>query len=95
MQDILVLGAGKIGALISGLLSESGDYRVQLADAKAGVAADVVFEAETSMASLLSYRRRGHYRAEHGEDGSVRKRHGRDGGELVLRRRRRGLHLLA
>ena len=39
MQDILVLGAGKIGALISGLLSESGDYRVQLADAKAGVAA--------------------------------------------------------
>ena len=42
MQDILVLGAGKIGALISGLLSESGDYRVQLADAKAGVAANVV-----------------------------------------------------
>ena len=42
MQDILVLGAGKIGALISGLLSESGDYHVQLADAKAGVAADVV-----------------------------------------------------
>jgi len=42
MQDILVLGAGKIGALISGLLSESGDYRVQLADAKPGVAADVV-----------------------------------------------------
>ena len=42
MQDILVLGAGKIGALISGLLSESGDYCVQLADAKAGVAADVV-----------------------------------------------------
>ena len=40
MQDILVLGAGKIGALISGLLSESGDYRVQLADAKAGIAAD-------------------------------------------------------
>ncbi len=42
MQDILVLGAGKIGALISGLLSESGDYRVQLADANPGVAADVV-----------------------------------------------------
>lgn len=42
MQDILVLGAGKIGALISGLLSESGDYRVQLGDAKPGVAADVV-----------------------------------------------------
>lgn len=42
MQEILVLGAGKIGALISGLLSESGDYRVQLADAKPGAAAEVV-----------------------------------------------------
>jgi saccharopine dehydrogenase-like NADP-dependent oxidoreductase len=42
MQNILVLGAGKIGALISGLLSESGDYRVQLADSNPGVAADVV-----------------------------------------------------
>lgn len=42
MQDVLVLGAGKIGALISGLLSESGDYHVQLADSVSGVAADVV-----------------------------------------------------
>ena len=42
MQEILVLGAGKIGALISGLLSESGSYRVQLADAKPGAAAEVV-----------------------------------------------------
>lgn len=42
MQDILVLGAGKIGALISGLLSESGDYRVQLADSNPGVASNVV-----------------------------------------------------
>ena len=41
MQDVLVLGAGKIGALISGLLAESGDYRVQLADSKPGVADDV------------------------------------------------------
>ena len=41
MKDILVLGAGKIGALISGLLAESGDYRVQLADARPGAAADV------------------------------------------------------
>jgi saccharopine dehydrogenase-like NADP-dependent oxidoreductase len=38
MQDILVLGAGKIGALIAGLLGESGSYRVQLADAEPGVA---------------------------------------------------------
>ncbi|MGH8194759.1 MAG: saccharopine dehydrogenase family protein [Woeseiaceae bacterium] len=42
MQDILVLGAGKIGALISGLLAESGDYRVQLADSVAGAASDVI-----------------------------------------------------
>jgi len=42
MKDVLVLGAGKIGALISGLLAESGDYRVQLADVRPGAAADVV-----------------------------------------------------
>lgn len=42
MKDILVLGAGKIGALISGLLAESGDYRVQLADSVAGAADKVV-----------------------------------------------------
>ena len=42
MQDVLVLGAGKIGALISGLLAESGDYRVQLADSKPGAAVKVV-----------------------------------------------------
>lgn len=41
MQDVLVLGAGKIGALISGLLAESGDYRVQLGDSKIGAAAEV------------------------------------------------------
>ena len=41
MKDVLVLGAGKIGALISGLLAESGDYHVQLADAREGAAAEV------------------------------------------------------
>lgn len=41
MQDILVLGAGKIGALISGLLAGSGDYRVQLADKAEGAADEV------------------------------------------------------
>jgi len=41
MKEILVLGAGKIGALISGLLAESGSYRVQLADAMPGVAESV------------------------------------------------------
>lgn len=42
MHDVLVLGAGKIGALISGLLAESDDYRVQLADSRPGAAAEVV-----------------------------------------------------
>ncbi len=41
MHDILVLGAGKIGVLISGLLAESGDYRVQLGDKRQGIAAEV------------------------------------------------------
>ena len=41
MRDILILGAGKIGALISGLLAESGDYRVQLGDSKPGAAAEI------------------------------------------------------
>ncbi|MEM9401573.1 MAG: saccharopine dehydrogenase C-terminal domain-containing protein [Pseudomonadota bacterium] len=41
MHSILVLGAGKIGSLISGLLAESNDYRVQLADARDGAADEV------------------------------------------------------
>jgi saccharopine dehydrogenase-like NADP-dependent oxidoreductase len=41
MQTVLVLGAGKIGALISGLLAESGDYRVQLADVDGAAATGV------------------------------------------------------
>ena len=41
MHDILILGAGKIGSLIAGLLAESGDYRVQLADSRAGAADEV------------------------------------------------------
>jgi saccharopine dehydrogenase-like NADP-dependent oxidoreductase len=32
MHRVLILGAGKIGALISGLLAESGSYRVHLGD---------------------------------------------------------------
>ena len=42
MQEILVLGAGKIGALITGLLADSGDYHVQLADKEANAADDVI-----------------------------------------------------
>jgi GTP-binding protein len=49
-----------------------------------GKGADVAFEVDASMASLLSYRRHSRYRAEHGEDGRIRKQHGRDGSELVL-----------
>lgn len=41
MRDILVLGAGKIGALICGLLADSGDYRVKLADTVDGAADEV------------------------------------------------------
>jgi saccharopine dehydrogenase-like NADP-dependent oxidoreductase len=44
MQRILILGAGKIGALISGLLSESGSYKVDLADVN-GKQADSVVRA--------------------------------------------------
>jgi len=44
MQRVLILGAGKIGALISGLLAESGSYRVYLADLD-GAAAEAVARA--------------------------------------------------
>ena len=42
MHRVLILGAGKIGALISGLLAESGSYRVQLADVDGAAAESVV-----------------------------------------------------
>ncbi|MEO8444620.1 MAG: saccharopine dehydrogenase C-terminal domain-containing protein [Gammaproteobacteria bacterium] len=41
MHRVLVLGAGKIGALIAGLLEESGDYAITLADSRPGAAAAV------------------------------------------------------
>jgi saccharopine dehydrogenase-like NADP-dependent oxidoreductase len=44
MHRVLILGAGKIGALISGLLAESGGYSVQLADLD-GAAAEAVVRA--------------------------------------------------
>jgi saccharopine dehydrogenase-like NADP-dependent oxidoreductase len=44
MHRVLILGAGKIGALISGLLAESGSYRVQLGDVD-GAAAQAVARA--------------------------------------------------
>jgi saccharopine dehydrogenase-like NADP-dependent oxidoreductase len=42
MHRVLVLGAGKIGSLISGLLAESGDYAVDLADVNGEAAASIV-----------------------------------------------------
>jgi saccharopine dehydrogenase-like NADP-dependent oxidoreductase len=42
MHKVLILGAGKIGALISGLLAESGDYEVILGDVDAATAEAVV-----------------------------------------------------
>ena len=42
MHRVLILGAGKIGALISGLLAESGSYRVHLADVDGAAAEGVV-----------------------------------------------------
>ena len=70
MQDILVLGAGKIGALIAGLLGESGDYRVQLADSRPNAAAEVAaahgldtiraFDLDASESAALAARVREH-----------------------------------
>jgi len=42
MHKVLILGAGKIGALISGLLAESGNYDVTLGDVDASAAEAVV-----------------------------------------------------
>lgn len=42
MHRVLILGAGKIGALISGLLAESGAYEVHLGDVSPTAAATVV-----------------------------------------------------
>ena len=47
MHRVLVLGAGKIGALISGLLSESGQYEVHLADLD-GATAEAVVKAHAA-----------------------------------------------
>jgi saccharopine dehydrogenase-like NADP-dependent oxidoreductase len=53
MHRVLILGAGKIGALISGLLAESGSYKVQLADVDGAAAESVVREHAT--ANLTAY----------------------------------------
>jgi saccharopine dehydrogenase-like NADP-dependent oxidoreductase len=53
MHRVLVLGAGKIGALISGLLAESGAYRAQLGDVD-GAAAEAVVKAH-GLANLAAF----------------------------------------
>ncbi len=53
MHRVLILGAGKIGALISGLLAESASYEVQLGDVDAA-AAEAVAKAHGSP-HLTSY----------------------------------------
>jgi saccharopine dehydrogenase-like NADP-dependent oxidoreductase len=53
MHRVLILGAGKIGALISGLLAESGSYKVQLADVDGAAAESVV--REHGSANLTGY----------------------------------------
>ena len=35
MRDVVVIGAGKIGTTIAGLLAATGDYTVTLADSSA------------------------------------------------------------
>jgi len=42
MHKVLVLGAGKIGTLISGMLAESNDYQIAIADISESAAAGVV-----------------------------------------------------
>ena len=37
MQDVVVIGAGKIGATVAGLLASTGRYQVTLADRSHGV----------------------------------------------------------
>jgi saccharopine dehydrogenase-like NADP-dependent oxidoreductase len=54
MYRVLILGAGKIGALISGLLSESGAYEVHLGDVDGG-ASEAVARAHSGGTSVKSY----------------------------------------
>jgi saccharopine dehydrogenase-like NADP-dependent oxidoreductase len=53
MHRVLILGAGKIGALISGLLAESGSYKVQLGDVDGAAAEAVVLAHDTG--NLLAF----------------------------------------
>jgi saccharopine dehydrogenase-like NADP-dependent oxidoreductase len=54
MHRVLILGAGKIGALVSGLLAESGSYRVYLGDVD-GAAAEGVVRAHGGGGHLVAF----------------------------------------
>jgi saccharopine dehydrogenase-like NADP-dependent oxidoreductase len=54
MHRVLILGAGKIGSLISGLLAESGAYEVHLGDVSEAAARSVA--AAHSLKSLRAHR---------------------------------------
>jgi saccharopine dehydrogenase-like NADP-dependent oxidoreductase len=54
MHRVLILGAGKIGSLISGLLAESGAYEVHLGDVSESAARSVV--AAHSLKQLQAHR---------------------------------------
>jgi saccharopine dehydrogenase-like NADP-dependent oxidoreductase len=70
MHRVLVLGAGKIGSLIAGLLADSGAYSVHLADLNPGVAAGVArahgvsqiaaFDVDASSGAALAAHLRAH-----------------------------------
>jgi saccharopine dehydrogenase-like NADP-dependent oxidoreductase len=76
MHRVLILGAGKIGALISGLLASSGAYQVQLADVDGAVAEAVVraHRAPGLTAHALNAKQRGaldRHLAEHPVDAVI------------------------
>ena len=72
MQKVLILGAGKIGALISGFLAECRDYEVHVADVNGNAANSVVaahglpnlhaYELDASNPALLEAHLREHPR---------------------------------
>ena len=50
MKDVVVIGAGKIGATVAGLLASTGEYQVTMAD-RSPEALDRLERDETCMTS--------------------------------------------
>ncbi|HET7176945.1 MAG TPA: saccharopine dehydrogenase NADP-binding domain-containing protein, partial [Gammaproteobacteria bacterium] len=55
MHRVLVLGAGKIGSLLSGLLASSGDYEISLADANGKAAESVAASHKQARIAIKAY----------------------------------------